>query len=378
LKIEKTIWAGSLEERQELETVFLVREKSLAVARNGKPYMILKLMDRSGEVEGRVWDRVEEFDREFERDDFVLVRGKASLYLNKMQLVVQQLRRLEDSDVEIGDFLPVSEIPPEQLRERLRERIAGLENQHLRQLMEAFQADAEFLDGFLRAPAAKSMHHVCLGGLLEHSLSVADLADKMAGHYPAVDRDLLIVGALLHDVGKVVELNYRRAFDYSDAGKLLGHIVMGVEMVEARVRQLPGFPGPLAMHLKHLLLSHHGQYDYGSPKRPKTLEAIVLNFIDDLDSKVNGYQTMLAREAHNDSNWTSYQRMYERYFYKGPKPTAEVVSKVDAGVEPPTETPVPSVSAPAKRSAAKPAQGFTLGDQLKGKSLDLFSAPEED
>lgn len=362
-------FVADIRERDQVESPFLVRDKITAMAKNGKPYLTLKLMDKSGELEGRVWDRVDEFSARFERDDFVLVRGKASSYLGKMQLVVQELEKLDEQRIELGDFLPVAEEDSATLLLRLEQLIATLENPHLRQLMQEFLDDQGFLEKYLCAPAAKSMHHVYLGGLLEHSLAIAALVEDICRRYTGLDRDLLIVGALLHDVGKIEELTYQRSFDYSDEGKLIGHIMLGVEIVDEKLRACPGFPKALAVHLKHLLLSHHGQYEYGSPKRPKTLEATVLSYLDDLDSKINGIRSHMEREPQSESAWTSYHRLYDRYFYKGEKPPVEASEPA-----PPTE---PAVSArPAvERRAARTGFGATLGEQLAGKNLDLFANP---
>ncbi len=374
----KKVFVEQIREREWIESPFLVRDKIMAMAKNGKPYMTLKLVDRTGEVEGRVWDRVDEFAARFERDDFIRLQGKASVYMGKMQLVIQELERLDDATVDLADFLPVSERSPEEMTADLRAKVGSLENPHLKALMEAFLADASFLQCYCSAPAAKSMHHVYLGGLLEHSLAVADLADDVSSRYPGINRDLLIVGALLHDIGKVAELKYARSFDYTDEGKLLGHIVMGVEMVEEKARSLPQFPAGTALLIKHLILSHHGQYEYGSPKRPKTLEAVILNFLDDLDSKINGVRTHIEREPDKAGSWTSYHRMYDRYFFK--EGTAAVRAPQEE-LKPASE--IPAASRPPEKEGRradnrKRSFGFTLGDQLKGKSLDLFSAEEPD
>jgi len=375
----KDIYVENIRERDWVESVFLVREKITATAKNGKPYLTLKLMDRSGEVEGRVWDNVEALSATFDRDDFVQVSAKASVYLGKMQLVVQKLVRLDEKLVDLRDFLPVATRSLDGMIVEFRELIASLANPHLRALMEAFLEDQDFMQAFCRAPAAKSMHHVYLGGLLDHSLSVAQLAHDVSSHYPEVDRDLLVVGALLHDIGKVAELRYSRSFEYTDAGKLLGHIVMGVELVEEKIRELNDFPTLTGTLLKHLLLSHHGQYEYGSPKRPKTLEAVVLNFIDDLDSKINGISSYLQKENTEDGQWTGYHRLYERYFYRpagqGDKaesrPGRVEVSTTAEGVASRSSSP------PQQKPQAKPLS-HSLADQLKGKSLDLFAAePDE-
>jgi 3'-5' exoribonuclease len=220
------------------------------------------------------------------------------------------------------------------------------------------------------------MHHVYLGGLLEHSLAVAGLANDVSQRYPDLNRDLLVVGALLHDVGKVAELRYQRSFEYTDAGKLLGHIVIGVELVEEKLRTLQNFPQELAIHLKHLLLSHHGQYEYGSPKRPKTLEAVILNFLDDLDSKINGVRTHINREPDRDSSWTQYHRLYDRYFFKGTsaKPVSE--TDINKSVEMKSE-----LVAPVERErSGQPRARFsnTLEEQLKRKKLGLFETGKQD
>jgi len=360
----KKIFVEQIRERDWVDSPFLVRDKIMAMAKNGKPYMTLKLVDRTGEVEGRVWDRVDEFSERFGKDDFLRVQGKASVYLGKMQLVVQDLARLPDGEVDLADYLPVAALSTEELVAELRIRVGSLTDPHLRRLLEAFLADAAFLQRYATAPAAKTMHHVYLGGLLEHSLAVADLADDVSRRYPGVQRD------------------------HTDEGKLIGHIVMGVEMVEEKVRQLPDFPRSLATMVKHLLLSHHGQYEFGSPKRPKTLEAVILNFLDDLDSKINGVRTHIERDPDNGSAWTGYHRLYDRYFFKETLPvTAQREEPLAAplAVPPRATSPEPKPEPkqepkPERTTAEKDRKrfGFTLADQLKGKSLDLFAADEQE
>lgn len=387
----KKVFVADVQERDWVESPFLVRDKIMAMAKNGKPYMTLKLMDRTGEIEGRVWDRVDEFATRFDKDDFVLARGKASVYLGKMQLVVQELEKLGDEQVDLGDFLPVSGRDGAEMEAELSAKVSSLGDPHLRALLEAFFGDDEFRRRYCTAPAAKSMHHVYLGGLLEHSLAVADLVEDICRRYPGLNRDLLLVGALLHDVGKVDELCYERSFDYTDEGKLIGHIVMGVEMVDEKVRAIPGFPSRTAVLLKHLLLSHHGQYEFGSPKRPKTLEAVILNFLDDLDSKINGVRTHMEREPDSTSGWTAYHRLYDRYFFKdvssgGPQAGTEAPSVEPAPVcvpqpkaQPREERPKAEAARDAQRGERRPRSlSFTLGDQLRGKSLDLFADNEKE
>jgi 3'-5' exoribonuclease len=374
----KEIYVNQIKERDRVSSIFLVRDKITAMAKNGKPYMTLKLMDSTGEVEAKVWDRIDELSSRFDADDFIRVEAKASVYMGKMQLVVQQLEKVADESVDIGDFLPVSSRSAEDMRNELDQLLDSLENPYIRDLLRSFFDNPEFYHLYSRAPAAKSMHHTYIGGLLEHSLAVAALALDVAKRYPQVDRDLLISGAMLHDVGKVQELSFDRSFGYTDEGKLLGHIVMGVQMIEDHVRAIPGFPAELSMMIKHLLLSHHGQYDFGSPKRPKFLEAVILNFIDDLDSKINAVQLHVEKEQQ-DHGWTSYHRLFDRYFYMGQQKGEVVKPPLSAPevVTPATASAIRQRSGSQRDSRHERPLGATLGEQLKSRNLDLFTQMNE-
>ena len=310
-------YVAEIKDRDPVSAVFLVKEKIMAMAKNGKPYMNLRLMDRSGEVEAKLWDNTDVLDKLFDKNDFVSVRGKASVYMNKLQVVIAEIGRIPEEDVDLGDFLPESPRGVDEMRLELSQVVMALTNPHLKELMERFLADEKFMALYCKAPAAKGMHHVYLGGLLEHSLSLVKLVTSIVPLYEDINQDLLVAGALLHDVGKIYEMSFERAFDYTDAGKLLGHITIGVELVDEKIRQVPGFPRELALLLKHMLLSHHGQYEFGSPKRPKTVEATILNYLDDLDSKINGIRSHIAKEAVSTSRWTAHHRLYDRYFFKG-------------------------------------------------------------
>jgi 3'-5' exoribonuclease len=309
-------FVSDIKDRDSVSTVFLVKEKVLAMAKNGKPYMNLRFMDKSGEIEAKIWDNTDLLDKQFAKDDFVQVRGKASVYMNKMQVVVTEIGKIPEEHVRLADFLPESPRPNEEMRRELTDVVARLSNPFLRSLMDSFLEDAPFMDHYCTAPAAKAMHHVYLGGLLEHSLSLVKLVHAIVPLYDSINEELLVVGALLHDVGKIQEMSYDRSFDYTDEGKLLGHITIGVELLSERVRQIEGFPRELSMLLKHMLLSHHGQYEYGSPKRPKTIEATILNYLDDMDSKINGIRAHIAKENVSTSRWTAHHRLYDRYFFK--------------------------------------------------------------
>ncbi len=309
-------FVGEIKDRDSVNAVFLVKDKILAMAKNGKPYMNLRLMDKSGDIEAKVWDNTEVLDKKFDKDDFVNVRGKASVYMNKMQVVIAEITKVPEEQVVLADFLPESSRDAAEMRQELSGIVAGLTNHHLKGLMASFLEDEPFMTLYCQAPAAKGMHHVYLGGLLEHSLSLVKLVKSIVPLYDGINEDLLVVGALLHDVGKIYEMSFARAIDYTDAGKLLGHITIGVELVGEKIHTVEGFPRELSLLLKHMLLSHHGQYEYGSPKRPKTVEATILNYLDDMDSKINGIQTHIAKETASTSRWTAHHRLYDRYFFK--------------------------------------------------------------
>lgn len=309
------IFVKDIKDRDQIKEVFLVKEKITAMAKNGKPYMTLRLMDKTGEVDAKIWDNIDQIAPLFEKNDFLKITAKASVYLGKMQLVVAELRKMPEEEVTLSDFLPETERDIREMEAELQTLLTTIGNIWLRRLLENIFTDPQIAPLYRVAPAAKGMHHVYLGGLLEHSLAVAKLVEAVVPLYQGLNRDLLIAGALLHDLGKVREMKFSRAFDYSDEGKLIGHISIGVEMIHEQISTIPDFPQDLAMHIKHLILSHHGQYEYGSPKRPKTLEATVLNYLDDLDSKINGIKTHIKKEGEMQGSWTAYHRLYDRYFY---------------------------------------------------------------
>jgi 3'-5' exoribonuclease len=367
---------ADIKDRDLVDAVFLVKEKILAMAKNGKPYLTLKLMDKSGEVDAKVWDNADEVGSLFDKNDFLAVRAKASVYLGKMQLILSDLKKVPEEQVDLADFLPETDRDINLMVEELKGLVASLRDPDLHRLLDSFFGDPELMAQFRVAPAAKGMHHVYLGGLLEHSLAVAKLVDAMTPLYQGLNRDLLIAGALLHDVGKVREMTYMRSFDYSDEGKLIGHITIGVEMLQQRISSLPGFPAELGMLLKHMLLSHHGQYEYGSPKRPKTMEATILNYLDDLDSKINGIRTHIRKEPDNPSRWTSYHRLYDRYFFKenclqGEEQELEPEEFLDPAELVPETVAAPQAATRARDEARKSFSNSPFA-ALKGDNLDLF------
>jgi 3'-5' exoribonuclease len=310
------IFIRELKKGQTVESDFLVKEKTLGKTKAGNPYLSIRLIDRSGEVEGRIWENAQDFQSLFEKDDFVHVRAEVDEFQGVLQLRVLKLKKLTENEVLLDDFLPRTSQNIEKMFAEVRNIGASLRNPYLRTLLETFFADDDFTRKFKIAPAAKSVHHVYIGGLLEHTLSLVHLILQIGPRYPGIHQDLLIAGGVLHDIGKVTELSFNRAFDYTDSGRLLGHIILSVQMIAKKVQEIPEFPASLLLQLNHMILSHHGEYEFGSPKRPKTVEALLLHHLDDLDAKMNGFLSWIEKEKDNPSRWTTYHRLFERYIFK--------------------------------------------------------------
>ena len=304
-----------IKENDHVDSIFLVKEKTSGLTKTGNAYLKLRLTDRSGEMEARIWTSAEVFSEAFEKDDFVHLKGKAVSFQDHLQISINHIETVGENSILLSDFFPMAERDVDEMLQCLIEISQQVKNQNLSQLLRLFWEDTVFLEKFRMAPASKSLHHTYLGGLLEHTLSSTQLVLKNVNHYNGLDVDLLITGTILHDMGKVDELSYSRSFDYSDEGRLLGHIIIGIERVEDKIRQIPDFPKDLSTLLKHLLLSHHGQYHWGSPKRPMTLEAVMLHYIDDMDAKINGIQQFLKTQVPDGSRWSAYHRMFEQFFY---------------------------------------------------------------
>lgn len=310
----KALYAADIHENQAVDSFFLVAAKNHGVTKGGSSYLTLKLVDRSGEIEGRVWERADDLTRGFERNDFVRVRGQATRYQGKMQIRILDVMRVDDKTVAAEDFLPRSSFDPDAMIEELQTIVRGIKNPHLLALAEAFFADRKLMELLRLAPGAKTIHHPYLSGLLEHTLSLLKLILKIVENYRGIDIDLLLIGGFLHDIGKVYEFSFERALDYTDQGQLLGHLVMEVEMVNQKTAGIPDFPEELAMLVKHMLVSHHGAYEFGSPKLPQTLEAVILHSLDDLDGKIQAIQNLPEKEP--GSRWTAFHRAYGRSFYR--------------------------------------------------------------
>ena len=296
----------SQQENKVITSSFVVITKQVKPKKSGEPYLALTLGDRSGQIEAKMWDNVEEFLDAFEQDDFLKVKGLINKYKNRFQLTIHKLRRMQETEIDFADYLPKTTKDIGELWRTLAEFVGTIEDPHLKALLELFMADPEIAERYRAAPAAKSLHHAYIGGLLDHVVSLFRSCDLMCRNYPQLNRDLLFAGAFLHDIGKIDELTYNRSFSYTTRGQLLGHMIIELEMLNAKVEQVPGFPAGLKTLLEHMIISHHGEYEFGSPKLPMFPEALMLHYLDDLDSKMEAMRAQFARDADQDGVWTSY------------------------------------------------------------------------
>src|SRR5579862_4367891 len=296
----------SQQENKIITSSFVVASKQVKAKKNGEPYLALVLADRTGQLEAKMWDNVEEFLDVFEQDDFLKVKGLINKYKNRFQLTVHKLRRMEEVDIDFTDYLPKTTKDIGELWRTLTEFVGTFQNPHLKALVELFMADPEIAERYRNAPAAKTLHHAYIGGLLDHVVSLFRSCDVMSRNYPQIDRDLLLTGAFLHDIGKIHELTYTRSFTYSTEGQLLGHMIIELEMLHGKIAKVEGFPPELKILVEHMIISHHGQYEFGSPKLPMFPEALMLHYLDDLDSKMESMRAHFERESDLESPWTSY------------------------------------------------------------------------
>ncbi len=311
----KQSFVSDLNSEQSITTFLLVCEKEIRSTKEGKPYLRLELGDKTGTIESRMWDQIEAASREVEREDIVKVQGRVEIYRGKPQFSVQQMRKAKPDEIDLADFLPSTKEDVEKLYQQLLAEAESIKNPWLKKLNASILSDPQIAPRYKRAPAAKVMHHAYLGGLLEHVVGLCGLAHQIAEHYPELDLDLLLTACILHDVGKLDELCYDRAIGYTAEGQLLGHIVMEIETVAKGIEQIEGFPPALKTVVQHLLISHHGQYEFGSPKLPMIREALVFHYMDDLDSKLAAARAALATES-GDELWSAYSGALQRKFLK--------------------------------------------------------------
>jgi len=316
-------YVNQLVEKEAVDEVFLVNEKQMRANRTGNLYLQVRLADRTGSLTGMMWNANDKVAESFAGGDYVRVQGTSQFYNGQLQMILTRIQQVPAEQIDPTDFIVLGAVELDRLVATLEARIAAVRNVHLRALGESFLEDQGFVQRLRTAPAGIKNHHAYRGGLLEHIVSVVGMADRVADHYPRLDRDLLMMGAVLHDLGKLEELVYERELGYSEAGQLLGHVVIGVRMLdermlEARLRTGQAFPDSLANQLRHLVLSHHGEYEFGSPKLPMMPEALALHLIDNLDAKLHHFFQLIDEDPNPDSVWTSYQPGLGRKIYKSP------------------------------------------------------------
>jgi 3'-5' exoribonuclease len=304
------------------DQVFLATRKQLRPNRNGQLYLQVELADRSGAITGRMWNASDEDFESFDEGDYVRVEGTVQLYSGALQIIVTAIGRVDPRSVDESEFRVLSTADVDRLAGEMSHLLGTVRSAPLRRLVDAVLADAELMAAFKRSPAGVKQHHAYAGGLLEHVDNLLHRADLVAPRYPAVDRDLLLVGVLLHDIGKTLELESERGFSYTDAGQLLGHVLLGLELVEEKIREVEertgeAFDAETAVRVKHMIASHHGEYAFGAPKLPMTLEAIALHHLDQLDARMAGTLQLMQNEAALDGGWTQYHANLGRKFFKG-------------------------------------------------------------
>lgn len=290
--------------------IYLCKHKQSAVTKNGKPYENVTLQDKTGTVDAKIWDPNSAGIDDFDSLDYIEVYGDVTSFQGALQINIKRVRLCREGEYEPANYLPVSKKNITEMYKELLGYIGSIENPYLKKLMEAFFVeDEEFIRLFQKSSAAKSVHHGFVGGLLEHTLSVVKLCDYFCKTYPLLKRDLLLAAAMCHDIGKTKEISLFPQNDYTDDGQLLGHIVMGSEMIGEKVRNIPGFPPVLASQLKHCILAHHGEYEYGSPKKPAIMEALALNLADNADAKLETFTEIL--EGTSEQGWLGFNRLFE-------------------------------------------------------------------
>jgi 3'-5' exoribonuclease len=361
----KSPYVSELQPNQVVTATLLVQQKDIRQKKTGEPCLSLILGDRTGDIEARMWDNVAEVMDTFERDDFVRVRGLTQVHHNRLQLTVHRIQRQGADSLDVTDFYPASERNVEEMWSELLAIVAGVGDPHLRALLNLIAGDPEIARGYKIAPAAKNVHHAFLGGLLEHVLSMCSAGKLLASHYKTIDLDLLLTGIILHDAGKIHELSYDRSFGYTTEGQLLGHIAIGLRMIADKVQLLPDFPPRLRTLIEHLILSHHGEMEFGSPKLPMFPEALLLHHIDNLDSKMDCMRNSLSKDRHVEGCWTGYNPALDRPLLKKQRflhpeldqqtpPSAETAG-VNCSATPP---PPRQAAASAPYAVSKPSSAF--------------------
>jgi 3'-5' exoribonuclease len=371
-------------ENQTITSYFVVAVKQVKSKKNGELYLSLMLADRTGQLQANMWDNVGDTISSFDQDDFIKVKGILHKYNGRWQITVHKIRKMGESEIDYADYLPKTPKDVDQLWKTLCDYVESFQNHWLKSLVHEFMADEALVTAYKNAPAAKTLHHAFVGGLLDHVVSLFTVCDLASRNYPQVNRDLLLTGAFLHDIGKLHELAYQRSISYTTKGQLLGHMIIELEMLHEKLTRVPGFPDELKILLEHMIISHHGQYEYGSPKLPMFPEALMLHYLDDLDSKMEAMRAQFEREADLDTAWTSYNPSLARpllntrkFLEKGldgskdsktPKPAAASTPISDSFDEP--DNPAAQTE-PALQQPAAVAAGASV-EEPKGSPLDAL------
>jgi len=316
--VPKKQFVSDLTTGDRVDSFFVLTEKKLLDYKS-KPgqFLSLILSDRTGSVEGKVWERAAEMSAELNEGDLLYIVGRLETYRQSPQLKIETLETADASQVELGDFTVATNRDIGELKSIVRQCLDGFTSPHLKNLTASLFSDEGFFEQFSAAPAAKALHHAYLGGLLEHIAEVIELCEPMLRLYPQIDRDLLMTGVLLHDIGKIRELSWGLHTEYTDEGRLLGHISIGYEMIYEKIRQINGFPESLKNRVLHMILSHHGVYEFGSPRRPKTIEAQALHLVENLDAQLKGFVQTIEGVRDPAQRWTDFNRRFDRYLYTG-------------------------------------------------------------
>jgi 3'-5' exoribonuclease len=343
-------------ENKVIVSSFVVAVKQVKPKKTGEPYLALTLADRSGQIEAKMWDNVADCIDGFEQDHFVKVKGLVNKYNQRFQVTIHKLRRLEETEIDFSDYLPKTSKDIDELWRNLSDFVSSFKDPHLKALVCAFMDDSVIATAYRRAPAAKTLHHAYIGGLLDHVVSLFRSCDLLCRNYPQVNRDLLLTGVFVHDIGKIHELAYNRSFSYTTRGQLLGHMIIELEMLQSKLKNLPDFPDQMKTLIEHLIISHHGEYEFGSPKLPMLPEALMLHYLDDLDSKMESMRAHFEREAALESPWTGYNSSLGRPLLNTSKflsqvpaePAQSTAAAADVGETPtlPGLEPVPAHPAP--------------------------------
>jgi 3'-5' exoribonuclease len=313
---------AELPAQTQVDQTFLATHKQLRPNRNGQLYLQVELADKSGTITGRLWNASDDDYGAFEDGDYVRVEGHTQLYSGALQVIIASIQRADPRTIDESEFLVLSKNDLVRLQAELAAILGTIGSAPLKALADEILADQALMTAFARTPAGVKHHHAYAGGLLDHVVNLLRLADRVAPLYPALDRDLLLVGVLVHDIGKIRELESLQGFSYTDEGQLLGHVLLGLEIIDAKIRAIEAregkpFAPEAAIRVKHMIASHHGQYEFGSPKLPMTLEAVALHHLDHLDAKMAGTIQLLQNEATAEDGWTQYQQSQGRKFFRG-------------------------------------------------------------